>query len=54
MHVGETERSRGERTQEHDKSVNEGDSKSVLSQHQVMNGHKVLNKSMIEGVRVKG
>ena len=39
-------------TQAHDKSVKEGDSKSSLSQHQLMTGHKVLNKPMIEGVRV--
>ena len=26
--------------------------KSALSQHQVMTGHKVLNKPMIEGIRV--
>ena len=52
MYVGETERSLGERTQEHDKSVKEGDSKSALSQHQVMTGHQVLKKPMIEGVWV--
>ena len=32
--------------------MKEGDSKSALSQHQVMTGHKVMNKPMIEGVRV--
>ena len=51
LNVGEMERFLGKRTQEHDKSVKEDDLKSALSQHQVMTGHKVLNKSMIEGVR---
>ena len=50
--MGDTDRSLGERTQEHDKSMKEGDSKSALSQHQVMTGYKVLNTPMIEGVRV--
>ena len=44
------ERSLGERVQEHDKSVKEGDSKSGLCQHQRMTGHKVLSKLVIEGV----
>ena len=35
LYVGETERSLGERSQEHDKSVEEGDSNSALSQPQV-------------------
>ena len=35
------ERLLGERTQEHDKSVKEGDLKLAISQHQVMTGHKV-------------
>ena len=52
MYVGETVRAVGERTQEHDKSVKERDSKSALSQHQMMTGHKVLNKPKIECVRV--
>ena len=52
MYVGEMERSLGKRAQEHDKSVKEGDSKSALSQHKVMTGHKVLSKPVIEGVSV--
>ena len=47
--MGEMERSLGERTQEHDKSMKECDSKSAPSQHEVMTGHKV---PMIEGVSV--
>ena len=49
--MGEMERSLGEQAQEH-KSVKEGNSKSALSQHQVMTGHKVLSKPVIEGVSV--
>ena len=41
LYVGEMDRSLGERTQEHDTSVKEGDSKSALSQQQVITGHKV-------------
>ena len=52
LYVGETERSLRERAQEHNKSVKEGDSKSGHSQHQVMTGHKVLSKPVIEGVSV--
>ena len=32
--------------------MKECDSKLALSQHQVMTGHEVLNKPMIEGVMV--
>ena len=52
MYVGATEGSLGKRAQKHDKSVKEGYSKSALSQHQVMTGHKVLSKPVIEGVSV--
>ena len=52
LYVEETERSLGERTQEHDKSVNEGDSKSALSQYQMMIGHNGLSTRMLEGVSV--
>ena len=52
LYVGETERSLGESVQKHDKSVKEGDLKSALSQHQVMTGHKVISKSVTEGVSV--
>ena len=41
QYVGETGRSLGERCDEHDKSVEKGDSKSALSQHQERTGHKV-------------
>ena len=41
----------GKRAQE-DKSVKESDSKSAFSKHQVMTGHKVLSKPVIEGVGV--
>ena len=50
MYMGEMDRSLGERTQEYDKSVKEGDSNLALSQHQVMTGHMVLSQPMIEGV----
>ena len=53
MWMGEMERSLGQRTQEHDKSVKEGDSNSALSQCHVMTGHKLLNKPIIEGIRVR-
>ena len=46
--MGEMERSLGERAQEHDKSVKQGDSKSALGQHQVKTGHKVLSKSTMK------
>ena len=48
----ETERCLGEKAQEHDRSVKEGDLKTALSQHQVMTGHKVLSKPVIEGFQV--
>ena len=41
-----------EREPDHDKSVKKDDSKSALSQDQVMAGHKVLSKPVIEGVSV--
>ena len=44
--MGKRERSLGHKNIS---SVKEGDSKSALSQHQVMTGHKVL---VIEGVNV--
>ena len=52
LYMGERERSLVENIQEHDKSVKEGDSKLDLSQYQVMTGYRVLNKPMIEGVKV--
>ena len=52
MYVGEMERSLGEKAVEHDNSVKEGDSNLALIQHQVMTGHKVLSKPVIEGVAV--
>ena len=47
----EMEISLGERTQEYNTSVKEGDSKSAQSQHQVMTSRTVLNKPMIERIR---
>ena len=41
VYVGETERSLGERTLEHQKSLNREDCKSALSQHQMQTGHAV-------------
>ena len=52
MYVGEMERSLGERAQERDKSIKEGDSESALSEHQVITGHKIFSKLVIEGVNV--
>ena len=43
--MGERERSLGERAQEHDKSVKEGASKSVLIQIHVKTGHVVIRES---------
>ena len=42
----------GERGQAYDKSVNEGDSKLAISEHQAKTGHVILSKPAIEGVRV--
>ena len=53
LYVGEIERPLGERTQEYDKSVKEGDSKLALNQHKVRTGYKVQTKPMIEGVSMK-
>ena len=50
--MGEMVRSLGERSQEHYKSVKEGDLKSALSQHQVKTGYVVISKPVIEGLRV--
>ena len=52
VYVRDMERILSKRAQGHDKSLNDGDSKSALSQHQVMTGHKVLSKPVIEGVKV--
>ena len=41
VYVGETGRSLGERTLEHQKSIDKEDSKSALSQHQIETGHRV-------------
>ena len=42
LYMGEMETSLGERMQDHDKSVKEGDLESTLSQYQVTTGHNVL------------
>ena len=52
VYIGETERSLGERTTEHAKSLAEGDSKSALSQHQVREGHVFAKQPMIEKMKV--
>ena len=46
------ELSRWESAQEHDKSVNEGNSKSAISQHQVKTEHVVISKPVVEGGRM--
>ena len=46
------ERSIGERAQENEQSVKEGDSKSDLSPHRVKTDHKVLRKPDTEGAKV--
>ena len=43
IYVGETGRSLGERTVEHQKSIDKQDMKSALSQHQEQTGHRVNN-----------
>ncbi len=43
IYIGETGRSLGERTLEHQKSIDIGDCKSALSQHQEQTGHRVNN-----------
>ena len=46
LYVGKTETLLGERSEEHDKSVVEDDSKSALSQYQMKTGHVVTSKPM--------
>ena len=46
------ERSLGQRSEEHDKSVKEGESKSAVCHYQMKTGHVVVSKPMIEVVRV--
>ncbi len=43
IYIGETGRSLGERTLEHQMSIAIGDCKSALSQHQEQTGHRVNN-----------
>ena len=47
-YVGETGRSLGERAEEHQKSIEKGDSKSALSQHQEHSGHIVSTPPLID------
>ena len=51
-YIGETGRSLGERTEEHEKSVDKRDSKSALSQHQETTGHVVHTPPLIEHIRI--
>ena len=46
--MGETGRSLGERTVEHQKSIDKGDMKSALSQHQEQTGHRVNSVTPLE------
>ncbi|KAI8515712.1 hypothetical protein Bbelb_065250 [Branchiostoma belcheri] len=52
VYVGETERSLGERTDEHQKSVDRQDGKSALSQHELKAGHGVTNGPTLDIVKI--
>ena len=52
MYVGETERSLGERTFEHQKSLDRGYCKSALSQHQMQTGHAVTKRPIMDNMQV--
>ncbi|KAI8500198.1 hypothetical protein Bbelb_217640 [Branchiostoma belcheri] len=52
VYVGETERSLGERTDEHQKSVDRQDGKSALSQHELKAGHRVTNGPILDIVKI--
>ena len=49
---GETEISLRQIAEEHAKSIEKGDSKSALSQHQETTGHMVVKKPVIEKMKV--
>ena len=52
VYVGETERSLGERTLEHQKSLNREDCKSALSQHQMQTGHAVRKRPIMDNLQI--
>ena len=47
-----TERSLSERIAEHQKSIDKGDMKYALTQHQVQTGHKISSTSIREEVNI--
>ena len=51
-YVGETERSLGERTSEHQKSIDNKDCKSALSQHLLRSRHIVTTKPIADTVEI--
>ena len=52
MYVGETERSLGERTLEHQKFLDWGDCKSALSQHQMQTGYAVTKRPIMGKMQI--
>ena len=52
VYIGETERSLGERAEEHETSLRLRDMKSALSQHLEKTGHTVMTKKVIDSVEV--
>ncbi|XP_078614276.1 uncharacterized protein LOC144883555 [Branchiostoma floridae x Branchiostoma japonicum] len=52
VYVGETERSLGERTMEHQKSLDRLDSKSTLSQHHLQSRHLVTTKPISDNIEI--
>ncbi|XP_078698375.1 uncharacterized protein LOC144925943 [Branchiostoma floridae x Branchiostoma belcheri] len=51
-YVGETERSLGERSGEHQKSIDRKDYKSALSQHQLQTGHRVTTQPILDTIEI--
>ena len=51
-YVCETDRSLGEKVDEHTKSLMKGDKKSALGQHQVQTGHSMDNKPLMKHITV--
>lgn len=52
-YIGETERSLGERVDEHEKSIAKRDYKSALSQHQEETGHQVLKgEPLMDNIKI--
>ena len=52
VYVGGSERSLGERTLEHQKSLDRGDCKSALSQHQMQTGHAVRKRLTMDNMPI--